>query len=86
MGEESKLSGDKKYVKLEGMGVYPLAPPTEDGGIEWVLRYGSEQEIIDNKLYLASIVYAYNNLINMTNDRRNKVCNKLKNVLGRNEQ
>ena len=46
-----------KYGKLDNGTVIPI----ETDEIEWTLRYGSEEEILKNRLYLASIVNAYKN-------------------------
>lgn len=46
-----------KYAKLDNDTVIPV----ETDETEWMLRYGSEEDIIKNRLYIASIVNAYKN-------------------------
>lgn len=46
-----------KYAKLEDGRVIPI----EVDEIEWILRHGDEEEILRNRLYIASIVSAYRN-------------------------
>ena len=44
-----------KYAKFDDGTVLPI----ETDEIEWTLRYGSEEEILKNRMYIASIVSAY---------------------------
>jgi hypothetical protein len=54
---EVKMKKHGKYAKLDNGTVIPI----ETDETEWLLRYGSEEEIIKNRLYIASIVNAYKN-------------------------
>ena len=65
----------KSYVKISNDVSY-LSLNQED--IEWLLRFGSEKEILKRRYYLASIVSAYQALINQTQPRRNHICKVLK--------
>lgn len=46
--------------------------------LEWDLRYGKEEDIIANRMLLASIVSAYSVLIKLPIRRRNEVCRAIK--------
>lgn len=69
-----KTSNDRKFLKLDKETVVPMV----NDDIEWTLRYGSEEDIIKQRLYLASIVSYYEYLLGTTNQRRNYVANQIK--------
>lgn len=53
-------------------------PKANQGDLEWLLRYGHEEDILKKRWVLASIVSAYGEMIKMTQKRRNYVCGKLR--------
>jgi hypothetical protein len=72
-------SPKKNYLMLDDETVFPVILP--DNEVEHTLRYGTEENIYAQRLYAASVISAYNNLINATNERRNKVCNEIKKAI-----
>jgi len=50
----------------------------EDDKLEWILRYGSEENIIKKRMVIASVVHSYNALINKPQKRRNYICEGIK--------
>jgi hypothetical protein len=48
--------------------------------LEWILRYGSEEDIINYRYIIASYIGSYKWIINATNTQRNYACNKIKGV------
>lgn len=69
-----KTSNNNKFLMLDNETVVPLL----NDNIEWILRYGSNEDIIKNKLYIASIISSYKYLIETTNQRRNYIVNGIK--------
>lgn len=72
-----KVSKDGKYLMVDDESVFPLI--SED--IEWILRYGTEEEIIKQRFYIASIVAAYDNLIKVNQKRRNHILSNIKSFI-----
>ena len=66
----------KNYVILKDR---ILARPFTD--IERLLRCGSQEEIFTKRAVIASYINGYNWLFETTNAKRNYVCNKVKNIL-----
>ena len=72
-----KTSKDNKYLLIDNETVVPIP----DNNIEWILRYGSSEDIVKHRLYIASIVSQYKHLLNSTNQRRNYIANKIKSFI-----
>lgn len=53
-------------------------PKQNQGDLEWILRYGHEEDVIEKRMLLASIVNAYGELISKTQKDRNFICSELK--------
>lgn len=61
-----------KYKSFDGM-VWPV-PNTN---IEHILRYGNPEEILCNRVSVASIVSAYTSLVKKNQKDRNYICKKI---------
>lgn len=66
----------KTHTKINDM----TWPSYDQDDLEWQLRYGREQDVIESRLRLASIVAAYKALIELTQSRRNMICKALRNA------
>ena len=53
-------------------------PSKEQGDLEWVLRYGSEEEVIKQRMVIASVVAAYTEIINKPSKQRSKIASTIK--------
>lgn len=62
------------YTKVGDQMVWPSLG---QGDLEWQLRYGAPETVVQNRLVLASIVAAYQELIRAPQARRNAVCTAL---------
>jgi len=72
----SKLvSGTDRYTLCDNETVWPSL---DQGDLEHMLRYGTNWQITDNRFLLASIVSAYQQMINMTQKDRNYICKELR--------
>jgi len=53
-------------------------PSYDQGDLEWLLRYGSDESMIKKRMLLASIVSAYRELIGKTQKQRNQICRAIR--------
>jgi len=71
----TKLTGvmfpDSRYVLVGDDMTWPSG---DLGDLEWELRYGSEECIINQRMVLASVVHAYERLMTLSQQRRNAIC------------
>lgn len=65
----------KHYLHLKDGTVW--ASP-DDHDLEWTLRYGNPETIIEKRFIIASYLYSYKEMISKTNSRRNQICNEIK--------
>lgn len=66
---------NKSYVTLSDYTVWPK-PRIES--LEWMLRYGTPADLERVRYVAASVVDAYGELIDATDDRRRKVVSQIK--------
>lgn len=64
------------YVGFDEM-VWP-SHSRESRELEWLMRYGSEREVMENRFIVASVIAAYHALLEKTNKQRNKIANRIK--------
>ena len=69
-----------EWVEVGDDDAYPRLHPqtSEQDHLEWVLRYGADEQVIAARLQAASIVAAYEALLAATNARRNQVAAALR--------
>ena len=74
----SKLIGTKinSYTELSDGTLWPNPEKAEE--LSRILRRGDKDEILSERLYIASMIDAYNCLIQKTQKRRNEICQALK--------
>jgi hypothetical protein len=68
-----------RYVNFDGM-CWPLP----NNQLEYILRYGNDENILNNKLVIASIINSYNSLFLKTQKRRNYIIKKIKEKINNN--
>ena len=79
IGEISNIADERRIKIADGT---QWANPMFDS--EWYLRYGSEEQIIKERMYHAEIVSAYRSLVmDYTPRDRNRKCRMIKDELER---
>lgn len=66
---------NKRHVVLDNNTVWP---GLNQGDYGWLLTHGSSDYAVQERLMSASVFQAYCDLINMSNEERNKVCKALR--------
>lgn len=64
-------------IIFDGM-TWPRAGHHKDPSLEWILRYGSDDDLMHWRYQAASIIVAYNALINKPANDRNRICGIIK--------
>lgn len=81
----SRFNKSGNYMILDdGETVWPS--PLPRNSLEWRLRYAQETIKYEDLLHVASIIEAYESLVNCTQKRRNDVCNQMKKLLERSQK
>lgn len=73
---------DRRYLHWVDTGDgsrYPkLIRNNESDSLEWLLRYGSPEDLYEVRYQAASILAAYEALVMQSNARRNEIANRIK--------
>ena len=69
------LSSGKRYVRLEDGTSWSFDTVGDENevNLNWILRYGSVEDVIRHRFTIASILSSYQALIDQTSARRNEV-------------
>ncbi len=69
-----------KYVARDAGGTWPtpMDGTGDEDSIEWVLRYGSTEQMLKARYLVASIVSAYRELIRLPRNQRDAVIRDLR--------
>lgn len=69
-----RINGCSSFVRIDDM-TWPALDTTD---VEWQLRFGTSEQVVEARMRLASICSAYRALIVMPQRRRNAICSALK--------
>ena len=67
----------KTYTKVGDQMTWPTY---DQRSLVWALKHGTEEQVIEKRMLMASIVGAYMALIERSPERRNEACKALKNA------
>lgn len=69
-----------KYKYFDGM-TWPLpdSQREESDRLQWILRYGTAESIVEKRMEIASIINAYDALFHKAQKQRNYIVEKIKN-------
>ncbi len=68
----------KHHVKLDDGTTWAIDRADENGSLQWILRYGSDAEILAIRMTLASILGSYDALLWKPQARRNAIVRDLR--------
>ena len=82
----------KYFVKVDNAGTFTNPEASEEGGLEWLQRYGTEKALVKNRFLVASVLQSFEYLISdaitakeavrrlrVLRNVRNGICKELKN-------
>jgi hypothetical protein len=76
-----KLCG-KYHVRLDDGTCWGIDRTDEEGaGLEWILRYGTTEELVKHRMSIASIVASYKALLWKKQKDRNRIVSDLREAL-----
>jgi len=77
---KSKIISNGDYIKIDDM-VFPNPVSEKNYDLEWRARFSSDILSNTDILYVASVMSAYRELIQMSQRKRNSICSEIRNTV-----